>query len=216
MRRLPAFTLIELLVVIAVIAILAGILLPTLGQAKGKARSVGCLYNLRQWGIATHLFVIDNDDLLPKDGAPNGISINEGWYVDLPRSLDMAPYRTMPWRTNAAVDPGTTLWLCPANSRRSNGNNLFHYCLNEHVNKIGVGNQALLTSLLQPGQIVWLFDNGKLAAVAQENNVHTNLHWGGAQFLFLDGHAARFPSRDYWDFTVNKGRTNNPDLVWFP
>jgi prepilin-type N-terminal cleavage/methylation domain-containing protein len=100
---LAAFTLIELLVVIAIIAILAGLLLPTLGQAKGKARSVSCLNNLRQWGIATHLFVVDNDDLLPKDGAPNGISINEGWYVDLPRILGMAPYNTMPWPCSRAM-----------------------------------------------------------------------------------------------------------------
>jgi prepilin-type N-terminal cleavage/methylation domain-containing protein/prepilin-type processing-associated H-X9-DG protein len=213
---LAAFTLIELLVVIAIIAILAGLLLPTLGQAKGKARSVSCLNNLRQWGIATHLFVVDNDDLLPKDGAPNGISIDEGWYVDLPRLLDMAPYKSMPWRTNASVDPGTTLWICPSNPRRSNGTNLFHYCLNRHVNGTGVGNQRALTTVRWPERVVWLFDNGGEAALAQENNVHVNLHSRGAQFLFLDGHAARFPSRDYWDFTTDKGRTNNPSLVWFP
>jgi prepilin-type processing-associated H-X9-DG protein len=52
--------------------------------------------------------------------------------------------------------------------------------------------------------------------VAQQNNVHTNLHSRGAQLSFLDGHAARFRNTDYWDFQHDKGRTDNPDLIWTP
>ena len=211
-----AFTLIELLVVIAIIAILAALLLPALSKAKEKANAAACLNNLKQWGLATQMFTLDNDDFLPKDGTPNGTSVNEGWYIDLPRVLGLPTYQEVPWRTNASIDPGRSIWICPSNPRRSNTNNLFHYCLNQHVNATGTGNQVKHSSLRQPAQTVWLFDNGKLAAVAQQNNVHSNLHSAGANFTFLDGHAARFKNKEYWNFSNHTGLTNNPYLVWIP
>lgn len=216
MKPSQAFTLIELLVAFAVIMILAAILLSVLGRAKATAQAASCRNNLKQWGVATHLFAADNDELLPKDGSFSGSSTDEGWYVDLPRALNLPSYRAMPWRTNADIDPGRCIWICPSNTRRSNGSELFHYCLNKNVNGSGTDNQARLLNIHRPSQTVWLFDNGGVAAVAQWNNVHSNLHSHGAHFLFLDGHVARFRNREYWNFKSNKGITNNPQLVWIP
>lgn len=218
MKTVRAFTLIELLVVIAIIAILAALLLPALSRAKDTAKSVACRNHLKQWGLATHLYAADHGDLLPPEGTPNptAADTNTGWYVQLPLELGLPRYADMTWHTNAQADTGNTVWLCPNNPRRSNGNNLFHYCLNEDVNGSGANNHSLrLGNVRRPSAVVWLFDSKNLPAVGPGSYAHTNLHTGGAQFVFLDGHVQRFKASAYRD-ADGEVITNNPELAWSP
>jgi prepilin-type N-terminal cleavage/methylation domain-containing protein/prepilin-type processing-associated H-X9-DG protein len=107
-----AFTLIELLVVVAIIVILAALLLPGLARAKESARSMQCLGQMRQLGLAVRLYADDNGD-------------------EFPRSQHSAfSYGQLTWGRAVSPQPGfaTTTWTnlfrvvyhCPSD-RSTNG-----------------------------------------------------------------------------------------------
>lgn len=69
-RGRTAFTLIELLVVIAVIALLVGLLVPALSQARLAGRATVCLSRLQQMGVATTSYLADFKEALPQKLGP--------------------------------------------------------------------------------------------------------------------------------------------------
>ena len=104
-KSVSRFTLIELLIVIAIIAILAGILLPALNQARNKARALSCLNLFSQFGKCTGLYADDNQGyLMPYKNSGTGVATSNTKYAfgggDAGRWLFM-PY--MPPKNSAAI-----------------------------------------------------------------------------------------------------------------
>jgi prepilin-type N-terminal cleavage/methylation domain-containing protein len=88
MRRKEAFTLIELLMVVSIIALLMGIILPSLNNAKDLARRSYCANNLHGAGVALRVYLNDNRDVMPVVSLMPSLKLDSN-----PRLVDLlAPY----------------------------------------------------------------------------------------------------------------------------
>jgi prepilin-type N-terminal cleavage/methylation domain-containing protein/prepilin-type processing-associated H-X9-DG protein len=199
--RANAFTLIELLVVIAIIAILAAILFPVFAQARAKARQTACLSNAKQMSLAVMQYTQDADESLPYAIYQDGSG-----YITWDEAL-------FPYTKSDGV------FVCPSHEtpkRLSNGTYLVSYIANNAVlrpNTNGSTAPIDLAKLQEPSSTIAIVESNitsnyqtyllcssgvphSLATVMVDTpkshakeRIAWNRHNGGANYVFVDGHA---------------------------
>ncbi|MCI7643078.1 MAG: type II secretion system GspH family protein [Lentisphaeria bacterium] len=200
-----SITLIELLVVIAIIAILAGMLLPSLNDARAKARSTSCISNLRNTGLSFNSYATDNNDRLPHSHNGTFAHPQENpdapqWYVPLEEGYGYKlDYLHCPADNGYDKDKGIQSYMINA-----------MFTFNKPIHVIQSPSTSIVLSERGFDANNQPFQHQCYAAMSEpadwQDHIDKNRHGRErANYLFLDGHAGTHTFAE----TINDGTEKN-------
>ncbi len=213
LHKAKGFTLIELLVVIAIIAILAAMLFPVFARAREQARKTTCLSNLKQIGLASHMYAQDYDELFPVDA-----------HICNPHPQLIG--QLMPYMKNiqilycpSASRVGVST-IMPTDANKAAGNITYYYfSFNQlpstappsappdylgwvdrffYANRCGYGNTTRIMSEMWDTDC-WLASDYFCKPITEGKSIHGGER-GSFNICYLDGHVKYFPREAIQNF----------------
>jgi prepilin-type N-terminal cleavage/methylation domain-containing protein/prepilin-type processing-associated H-X9-DG protein len=212
-----AFTLVELLVVIGILAVIVGILVPTLGRARSQANTALCLNNLRQLGSAMISYAMANGGVLPHRGQgvqpTENTTRSDDWFNCLPPELGMDRLCDMVAKNTFPKPQDRTIWNCPELTE-INQSPYWAYGMNMWLS-VWVGNKPdRLAAVDSPSTMVAFADGpGNHCSVLPSTLGYSPVarHHGFVNICFLDGHTATLAG-SYVGCGI--GLVEHPDIRW--
>jgi len=160
-RSPGAFTLMELLVVIALIAVLASLLFPAMAKARERARSVQCIGNLRQWGIAYRMYADDNNDYLPRRGQGVQtlalITRPDDWFNALPLYFGQPAFKELVANNRRPAAHEQSVFVCPS-ANNPGGTYFLPYGMNMNLSTWNLPLAIKFSQVTRPVCVVALAD----------------------------------------------------------
>lgn len=210
------FTLIELLVVIVILGILMALLVPAFGRARESARCAFCANNLRQFGIAFHLYVDDNDFRVLAQSRGSATDPNrKHWYDLIAPYLDDEDVWHCPNYKYSAVDfyhlsyTYNAFGLCTS-AWAGDEKDRWIEAPGKDINQIRSLSHCIVfmdsgTDVNNPTRTYWVAFNSSLFYEEGDNKWKPgNRHSGGCNVCFADGHV-RWYLRSFISDSGNEG-----------
>ncbi len=174
------FTLIELMIMVVIVSVLAGFLVPALQKSRSAGQRAVCANNLRQVGMAIHMYIEEHNDIFPNFGNISGPIVP--WYVTINNYLKSSDIYYCPEQKNVKYN-----WIP---NQSSSWNLSFAY-------NMAISDKSL-KDIKKKSETIFLSDSTRHATMfatypnlSLSNNpayVSIGRHGGGDNCYFVDGH----------------------------